>query len=176
MRADLLVFVCAAAVACSPSFGCGGDEFTPGGGAGGATNTGGSSGGGGDAGSGGMAASGGLAGASGTGAGSGTGGSGGTGGAAGTGAGGTGAGAGTAGSAGGGCKNPITDATKFGFTELVNNKLPSSVEGWAEASCQDPFKYVCPAGYTRTSCIAGGMGTHGGCSSCQMVDVVCKCD
>jgi hypothetical protein len=51
------------------------------------------------------------------------------------------------------------------------------MEGWVNTTCGGQLdSYQCPAGYGRTSCTTDPTpGTHSGCPTCQMSDVVCTC-
>ena len=62
---------------------------------------------------------------------------------------------------------------RFGFTEIVENNLPLSITGYAEASCVGHLLYTPPEGYIITECHHASVGTHGGCPSCIMCRVTC---
>lgn len=66
---------------------------------------------------------------------------------------------------------------KFSYTELVNNKIPQSIEFWTEAYCPftDPqYSYVIPHDFDLVSCEQGEVGSHGGCSTCIMSKIKLK--
>lgn len=148
MKITVAMSVSFAVLGCFLAFGCGGEEFVEAAGSGGASDAGDSSAGN-DAGLGGAGKDG---------------------------------GGGAAGKDGGvdaaadasSCQ-PTQDVSSFKLTETVQNSLPSSIKGWSQAACAGAFNYTCPAGYTRTSCEPGTMGSHGGCSDCVMALVECEC-
>ncbi len=71
-----------------------------------------------------------------------------------------------------------TDISQFGFTQVVENSLPTYAEGWASAACSGTYNYNCIAGYTRTKCtgtyVAGAGDPHGCCNGCICVNVGCQ--
>lgn len=149
MKITVAVSVSYAVLGCFLAFGCGGEEFVEAAGSGGASDAGDSS----------AGKDGGLAGAAGK-------------------AGGGGAvgkdGGSDAGADASACQ-PTQDVASFKLTETVENSLPTSIEGWSQAACSGIFDYTCPAGYTRTRCELGDLGSHGGCSNCAMALVACEC-
>lgn len=149
MRTSVAVSVGFAVLGCFLAFGCGGEEFLEGVGSGGASDAGDSS----------------------------AGKDGGLGGAAGKDGGGDAPGkdGGSDAAADASACQPTQDVPSFKLTETVENSLPVSIKGWSQAACLGAFNYTCPAGYTRTSCEPGAMGSHGGCADCAMVLVVCEC-
>jgi len=69
----------------------------------------------------------------------------------------------------------------FGFTEVTLDQLPYRIIGWAQATC--PYdstyayrKHLEASGlsqyYEITACEDGPQGSHGGCSTCAMCEVV----
>jgi PKD repeat protein len=65
------------------------------------------------------------------------------------------------------------DVAMFGFSEIVENNLPTMIVGYASATCGGAYPYIPPAGYFVYSCESAPMGSHGGCSSCLMCLVTC---
>jgi len=69
----------------------------------------------------------------------------------------------------------------FAFTEVVENNLPYSATGWAQAWCPQyggEHSYQVHLDnnglsqyYTITACEDGPVGSHGGCSFCAMCKV-----
>jgi len=58
-------------------------------------------------------------------------------------------------------------------TEVIKEDLPQSAEFWIEAYCPDSetlYDYEIPEGYIKENvvCEYGGIGSHGGCSTCIM--------
>jgi len=157
MKITVAVSVGFAVLGCFLAPGCGGEEFVEGAGSGGASSDAGDSSAGKDGGLGGAAGKDGGGGAAGKewDAGSSQGGS-------------------DAGADASACQ-PTQDVASFKLTETVENSLPTSIEGWSQAACSGIFDYTCPAGYTRTRCELGDLGSHGGCSNCAMALVACEC-
>lgn len=69
----------------------------------------------------------------------------------------------------------------FGFTEVTLDQLPYRIIGWAQATC--PYdstyayrKHLEASGlsqyYVITACEDGPQGSHGGCTTCAMCEVV----
>lgn len=68
----------------------------------------------------------------------------------------------------------------FSFTEVIDNNLPYSVRGWAPALCGPTGSYQnhlntmgLSVYFEITRCEYGVVGSHGGCSTCAMIDVTC---
>lgn len=74
---------------------------------------------------------------------------------------------------------PYINPEIFHFTEIVENHLPESIIGWAEATCPGQglprFQYVPPSGYEVVRCVlTSKLGTHGGCPNCIMSEIWCE--
>ena len=69
--------------------------------------------------------------------------------------------------------NRSVSASDFGFTEIVNNSLPYSITGYAEATFGGIYPYVPPPGYRIESCEPAPVSSHGGCRGCAMCKVTC---
>lgn len=66
------------------------------------------------------------------------------------------------------------DAVKFKLSEIVENRLPEWIAGYACAHCSGTYGYKPPTGYKVTVCKAQSVGSHGCCSSCAVVLIRCE--
>lgn len=73
------------------------------------------------------------------------------------------------------------NANMFGFTEVTLDQLPYKIVGWAQATCPYDSTYAyrklleasgLSKYYEIVACEDGPVGSHGGCSSCAMCEIV----
>jgi hypothetical protein len=71
----------------------------------------------------------------------------------------------------------IPTAEDFGFTEILDDRLPYKITGYARGVCPDsanPYGYSPPVGWKITSCTKMPPGTHGVAAGKPVILVYCE--